>query len=288
MLSGSRPALPEAPRTRNRNVRKLSAAEERALLSSWSDSVLETKEVPMDPAPIRIVHLHIPKTAGTALRSAFQEAAGGKLRIFPHYDERQYADIDPDRFDFYSGHFGFETAVKLRGELVTVLRNPIDRFISVYYFWQRLYERGIEKSYRTMLASKFALGEFVKIRDEPCLIEALYNTMTWQIANGTHLAQRRKLREMGKTDDDVLQLALDHLERFSLVGVQEKLDVFESAMARRFSMPLKIKKINVSSTRSRVDDIGAATLSAIRDWSFLDLKLHEHASQLVLDSSPDR
>jgi hypothetical protein len=240
----------------------------------------------MVAAPIRVVHLHIPKTAGTALRSAFQEAACGKLRIFPHYDERRYVDIDPDAFDFYSGHFGFETAVKLRGELITVLRNPIDRFISIYYFWRQLNEKGIEKSYRTMLASKYSLSEFVKIRDEPCLIEALYNTMTWQIASGTHLTQRRKLRELGKTDVDVLQLALEHLEKFSLVGVQENLEVFESAMVRRFSIPLKIKKVNVTKTRSRVDDIGTATVSAIHDWSYLDLKLHEHASKLISDLSP--
>ena len=63
----------------------------------------------------RIVHLHIPKTAGTAFRSAFQKAADGKLRIFPHYDERQYVGIDPSHFDFFSGHFGYETAVKLGG-----------------------------------------------------------------------------------------------------------------------------------------------------------------------------
>jgi hypothetical protein len=232
----------------------------------------------------RIVHLHIPKTAGTAFRSAFQKAADGKLRIFPHYDERQYAGIDPSGFDFFSGHFGFETAAKLGGEIITVLRNPIDRFISVYYFWRQLYEKGIERNPKTILAHKFSLGEFVKIRDEPFAMEALYNTMTWQIAHGTSLAHRRKLRELGKTDDEVLQLALDNLATFSLVGVQERIEVFESAMLRRFSIPLQIRKINVTEARPGVEDIGAGTISAIHDWSFLDLRLYEHAYRLVSDS----
>ncbi len=236
----------------------------------------------------RIVHLHIPKTAGTAFRSAFQRAADGKLRIFPHYEERQYVGIDPSRFDFFSGHFGFETAAKLGGEIITVLRNPIDRFISVYYFWRQLYDKGIERNPKTILANRFSLSEFVKIRDEPFVMEALYNTMTWQIAHGTSLAHRRKLRELGKTDEDVFQLALDNLATFSLVGVQERLEVFESAMVRRFSMPLKIRKINVTETRPGVEDVGAATISAIHDWSLLDLRLYDHAYELVSESASDQ
>jgi Sulfotransferase family len=236
----------------------------------------------------RIVHLHIPKTAGTAFRSAFQKAAGGKLRIFPHYDERQYAGIDPSRFDFFSGHIGFETAAKLGGEIITVLRNPIDRFISVYYFWRQLYEKGIERNHKTILAHKFSLSEFVKIRDEPFVMEALYNTMTWQIAHGTSLAHRRKLREAGKTDDEVFELAVENLSTFSLVGVQERLELFEAAMVQRFSVPVTIRKINVTEARPGVEDIGAATISAIHDWSFLDLRLYEHAYKLVSESASDQ
>ncbi len=236
----------------------------------------------------RIVHLHIPKTAGTAFRSAFQKAAGGQLRIFPHYEERQYVGIDPSDFDFFSGHIGYETAVKLGGQIITVLRNPIDRFISVYYFWRQLYEKGIERNHKTLLAKKFSLSEFAKIRDEPSVIEALYNTMTWQIAHGTSHAQRRKLREVGKTDDDVFQLALDNLATFSLVGIQERLEAFEVAMVRRFSMPLKINKINVTEARPGMGEIDAATISAISDRSFHDLRLYEHANKILSDSTFDR
>ncbi len=236
---------------------------------------------------MRIVHLHIPKTAGTAFRLSVQKAADGKLRIFPHYEERQFVGIDPSRFDFFSGHFGYETAAKLGGEIITVLRNPIDRFISVYYFWRQLYEKGIERNHKTILAHKFSLSEFVMIRDEPFVIEALYNTMTWQIAHGTSLARRRKLRELGKTDADVFELALRNLATFSLVGVQERLEVFEAAMVRQFSIPLTIRKVNVTEARPGVEDIGAATISAIHDWSFLDLGLYDHALKLVSDSVSD-
>jgi hypothetical protein len=233
----------------------------------------------------RILHLHIPKTAGTALRSAFKKGANGTLRIFPYYDERQYADIDASQYDFFSGHFGFKTATRIGGQVITVLRDPVDRFLSVYYFWRQLSQTGVEKSPKTMLAGKYALGEFVKIKDEPLLLEAFYNTMTWQIAHGSSLALRRELREMGKTDDEVLQLALSNLSTFSLIGVQERLTLFEKAVERQFSVALRIRRQNVTAARPAVKDISAATLRAIQDWSVMDLELYRYAYKYVADAA---
>jgi Sulfotransferase family len=239
----------------------------------------------MNGAPItRIVHLHIPKTAGTAFRKAFEQAAVGNLRIFPYYEERKYAGVDASQYDFFSGHIGFKTATQLGGQIITVLRNPVDRFVSIYYFWRQLFERGTDRSHRMLLANKYPLSEFVKIRDEPLLAEALYNTMTWQIAHGTSLALRRELREMGKTEDDVLQLALANLSTFSLVGVQEKLGLFERAIEKKFLVALKIRKTNVTAERAAVEDIGIATEKAIQAWSLMDIELYERATKLLSEA----
>ncbi len=236
----------------------------------------------------RIIHLHIPKTAGTAFRSAFEKAAGGKLRVCPHFNERRLADIDQSQYDFFSGHFGFKTATELGGEIITVLRNPVDRFVSVYYFWRRLYEKGIEKSVRTDLATRYPLSEFVKIRDEPSLLGALHNTMTWQIARGTSFTHRRELRAEGKTEDDIVQLALANLATFSLVGIQEKLESFAEAMAKKFAVTLNIKKVNVAAARPVAEDIGTATINGIREWSSMDFQVYEHVARLASMSPPDR
>jgi hypothetical protein len=232
----------------------------------------------------RIVHLHIPKTAGTALRTAFEKAANGTLRISPHFQEAKYADLDPSDFDFFSGHFGFKTAAKLDGQIITVVRDPLDRFVSLYYFLRQQFEQGREKGQRATLASKYPLSEFVKIRDEPSLLEPFYNTMTWQIACGVPLAQRREFRLMGKTDDDILQLALDNMTNFALVGVQERLELFAHSLAKKFSVVLKIKQINVTAVRPASKDIEPATIDAIRDWTFMDHALYEHANRLVSQS----
>jgi Sulfotransferase family len=238
----------------------------------------------MNGMPARIVHMHIPKTAGTAFRKAFQKAAGGTVRSFPHHEERKYQGVDASQFDFFSGHFGFKTAKQLNGEILTVLRNPIERFISVYYFWRRLSEMGVERSHRTFLANHYPLGEFAKIRDEPALVEALYNTMTWQIAHGSSSILRRELREMGKTDSEIFQLAVTNLSTFALVGVQDRLDLFSKAIEAKFSLALAIKKDNVSKERIGVTDLDSATRQAIQAWTLMDLELYEQANNLVSQS----
>lgn len=233
----------------------------------------------------RIVHLHIAKTAGTAVRWAFKQASGGKLRISPHFHESKYAALDPGDFDVFSGHFGFKTATRLDGQIITVVRDPVDRFVSFYYFLRQQFKEEREKSLRAILADKFPLSEFVKIRDEPQLLEPFHNAMTWQIASGVSLARRRELRILGKTDDDIVQLALANLATFSLVGIQEKLDLFAHALAKKFSVTLKLKKVNVTPTRVAAEAIGTATISAIREWNYMDIQLYEHANKMVSQST---
>ena len=229
----------------------------------------------------RLIHLHVPKTAGTALRSAFQTRFAGNLRIFPYWDEAKYANINPNDFDFYSGHFGFDTAAKLDGDMVTVLRHPVDRFLSVYYFWRQLHEARAETSLNTELASKYTLDEFVRITDQPGLIEEFQNRCTFQIAYGSSLNQRRLLRLKGLTNDQIFQLALDNLEKFRVVGIQEDMARFSDATAQAFGVALNIKKINVTVDRPELSSISVSTRKAIQDWVYMDMELYQQALRRI-------
>jgi sulfotransferase famil protein len=228
--------------------------------------------------PKRIVHLHIPKTAGTSLRHALKKSYGESLRVFPHYDERKYVDFNVADYDLYSGHFGFRTASRIGGELITVFRHPTDRFVSVYYFWRQLHERGVERSKNTTLASKYSLDDFAMIKDEPLLLEEFHNRMTWQIAFGSQLEYRREWRMEGKTDDELLKTAISNLSAFSIIGNQERLGEFRKAVAEKLSIDLEIEKMNVTQQRSNLADINARTLRAIQDWVSMDLELYRHVT----------
>lgn len=227
----------------------------------------------------RIVHMHIPKTAGTALRTALGQVTGPQLRIFPHYDERQFTTAEPAEWDVFSGHFGYKTAQHLNGDIVTILRNPIDRFVSVYYFWRELLERKIEVNRKTRLTKLYSLDEFVFLHDELALIEEFFNRMTWQIAYGSSIEHRKELRDQGKTENDVLKQAIANLGTFAVVGTQSRLPDFNGAMNARYGINLDVQKINVTENRPTVSDLSIVTRRRIADWVYLDLELYESASR---------
>jgi hypothetical protein len=222
----------------------------------------------------RLIHIHVPKTAGSALRVSLERAAGGSLRVLGKTGERNVREIDPNQYDVFSGHFGFDTAIAIGGDLVTVLRNPVDRFLSVYYFWRQLHASGAEVSPKTICAAKYTLEEFVRIYDEPFLVEEFFNRATWQIAYGSSIEHRREFRKLGKTEQDVFNAAKENLERFAVLGVQENLPAFLAEFGTRFGIALDIRKTNVTKHRKKTADISVGTLKKIHDWVYLDIELY--------------
>jgi hypothetical protein len=236
---------------------------------------------PERPQARRVLHMHIPKTAGTALRTALGKAPEKKLRVFPHYDERQFLEADPAQWDVFSGHYGFKTASRLDGDIITVLRHPVDRFVSVYYFWRELLEKKVEVTRKTKLTKAFTLDDFVSLRDELPLIEEFFNRMTWQVAYGSSIEHRKELRDEGKTENDVLAMAVRNLQGFALVGLQNRLPEFSRAVEKRLGVTLKVGMVNVTASRPGVDELSVTTRRRIYDWVYLDLELYEAAEQIA-------
>ncbi len=111
-------------------------------------------KAPVAPVAVnRIVHMHIPKTAGNSFKTAMEKCSPRKLRSFPHWHEEEYHSFSPQDYDLYSGHIGYDTAHKIGGDIISIFRNPIDRFVSVYYFWRYLHEANIEVRQATIIAS---------------------------------------------------------------------------------------------------------------------------------------
>jgi Sulfotransferase family len=227
---------------------------------------------------MRIVHIHLPKTAGTALRLSFQNLGEPKLRICPARLERQFKKQNFKDFDVFSGHMSYATAQKIGGDVITVLRDPIDRFLSIYYFWRSLYEKNIERTKNTTLAINFPIKDFVSFVDDKGLIEAFYNRMTWQLAYTWELEPRNEWRIANKLGNDgLLETAIQNLSKFKVVGFQEHYsDVLEKLNAL-YGTKMVNKAVNVTETREKPRDIDPDVLAKIRDWVRVDIKLYEYA-----------
>lgn len=239
----------------------------------------------MSTAATRILHLHLEKAGGTALRFALLEALGPGAKRFPHHHENRLPGIVPDEWDLISGHFAFRALAPLGGRLVTVLRDPVDRFISVYYYWRYLHEQGIEVSRKTTLAIRYALDDFVTIRDDVAIVEQFFNRMTWQLAEGAALSARQGPRAEGQTDSALLARATANLQACDVVGVQERMDAFAAAFSRRLALPLRIERLNVTAGRPTNVELSALTRRRILDWTYLDMELYQAACAIAAASA---
>jgi hypothetical protein len=231
----------------------------------------------MQPSSSRVVHIHIPKTAGTALRLAFEKNVQPVLRVAPHLTEENAERYMTEDFAFFSGHIGFPTAQRIGGRMLTVLRNPVDRIVSTYYFWRELHAKGIETAIKTRLASRYSLEQFLAITDEPQLFEEFSNRAVWQLTYGSSLAQRRAAREGGVTDDTLLAKAIENLDAFAAVGIQENMGQFLRDMKAGFGIDLPLEQVNVTAERAALAELPAGIFRAANHWAYLDIQLYMYA-----------
>jgi len=102
--------------------------------------------------------------------------------------------------------------------------------------------------------------------------------MTWQIAHGASTTHRRELRAEGKTESEIVKLALANLSTFAIVGLQERLDVFADAVAKKYSVSLSVKKVNVAAPRPR-QGVRHRNDRRHTAWSSMDIEVYEQVSK---------
>lgn len=225
---------------------------------------------------MKLIHLHIPKTAGTSLRESIALA---------HPDLTVAQVIEPikspppDGTDVISGHISYDDAAVFDAEIVTVLRHPVDRFVSIYFFWRELFEKGIETTRKAAMAHHLSLLEFAHAMDEPELCSELFNRMSWQLHSNYRLLKRFGQRsEKGVvTLDALIDGAMSNLRRFAVVGFQDRYGDFVDQVNTRFELNIENRKVNVTERRSAMEDLTHAELSAILPWLRADMELYHQA-----------
>jgi hypothetical protein len=190
-----------------------------------------------DGKPVFLLRSH--KTAGQSfslgLRTAFRPD-----EISPHYFTWEYARAPFDeltRYKYLSGHVGRPTAAAVAPEsrLLTILRNPIDRLVSSYFYWRSQVSRVPNSNHHeiALRLQSMSLLDFVS-SDDPVIRRAAWNIQARLLAGadyGTDPETRTQLFGFEDSVETVVQEAMEGFEQFALVGT---VDRFEESLRLAF------------------------------------------------------
>jgi hypothetical protein len=229
-----------------------------------------------------IIFLHIPKAAGSTLNTIIDRQYG-KESIFSIYgferSEREAKSIEQfkalpemrrSKVKLLRGHIGFGLHEYLPqpSTYITLLRDPIDRVISLYRYILRRPEHPL---YNPIKTNNLSLEEFVSSGIAPIA----YNGQTKIIAG-----VKKASTEYGDFSSTLLEVAKKNIqEHFAVVGLTEKFD--ESLILLQKILGWKLvyyRKKNVAEKQQTNKAIPSAT-TLIQKYNELDMELYDFAQK---------
>lgn len=216
---------------------------------------------------------HLPKTGGTAWRTVLEELFG-RENVTPHLEGRSeiWAVQRYSGFKVISGHF----LSLLPGDAgggrrvrVTLLREPVDRAISEYYYWRHHANEGVADRLGQW-AQQYDICDFFRARAESNETAAT-NFCTRHFASriSRDLADERKL----------LSLAVQSLDSYGFTGIYECLGDSADLFCWKFGLlPIdEVPRVNVTRSRTAVSDLDPRTRRDLAEMNHLDVQLYDHA-----------
>ncbi|GEM_PF-276701 len=224
----------------------------------------------------KVIFLHLMKTAGTTLDRIIRRQYGESkvVRFFPKkLDEnisgfKALSEAERSNVKVIMGHFHFGLHQRLPGEYtyITVLRNPVDRIISEYYY---ILTHPEHKFHERMTSNYRTLTDFVK--------SGMYHSL--DNAQTKYISARKDL-EYGSYVPEALETARENLQNhFAVAGLTEKFDETLILLKRIFGWrtPYYLRE-NVTMNRPKKGSLAEEELQVINNYARMDLELNEFAS----------
>ncbi|MBN8923502.1 MAG: Wzt carbohydrate-binding domain-containing protein [Rhodanobacter sp.] len=190
---------------------------------------------------VRLLHLHLPKTGGTALWHFFAEQLGER-RISPPQQAilLREALLRWRTLPVISGHFITKHGDNIPADRmgVTVVRDPVDRFLSEYFY------NRFDGDNRPVEASRRGME-----------LDAYLDHLT-QSASHALLVQMEMLYPLGTdrqtqlSSEEKLAASMQAIDRFDLIGIQSETDDFCSMLCAKLGWPpVELRRVNITSRR---------------------------------------
>jgi hypothetical protein len=224
-----------------------------------------------------VIFLHLPKTAGTTLNRLieWEYPLSEMYSVDPVFFEWSAARLHRlsaerlRRTRMFKGHmvFGLHKVLPQPATYITVLREPVNRVISAYYF-MRSYK--LHPLYWKFRFQNYTLEDFVRWSRRDNVQSKIIAGANYNEPCTAEIAER----------------AQNNLRQyFSVVGLSERFEESLALMKLRFGWQLKnYSSFNVTRSRPKKDDLSQATLDLICEKNSFDIELYRCAESILADA----
>src|SRR5438477_11746060 len=226
-----------------------------------------------DRAAEAVIFLHLPKAAGSTLNRLieWEYPLFQMYSIDPVFFEWSWAHLQRlskerlKRTRMFKGHmlFGLHAILPQPATYITVVREPVDRVISSFYF-MRTYK--LHPLYWRFKSENWSMDDLVR--------RSPRENVQCKIIDG---AEYNK-----PCTAEICEKAKENLVRyFSVVGLFERFEESLALMKLRFGWKLEsYSSFNVTRTRPKKRDLPQSTLDLIAERNRFDIELYECAAKL--------
>lgn len=204
------------------------------------------------------------------------------------YEDIPYGKL-LNEFHYIQSHINIRNALDNRWKIVTFLRDPLDRLVSLYNYLSRWSDEfidtlpiPIEIAEIHKSIKKLTLPEVLQI-DHPkieydfknaitkCLV-ARFPSANWQIPLAT-------------SDSKLEELALKNLNKMHSIGLMETFYDSMILLQHRMNWPIerKFEKLNVAPKKTIIPHYSAHEMEIINEAIYLDRKVYNHGKKLFME-----
>ncbi|RVT57208.1 sulfotransferase family 2 domain-containing protein [Niallia taxi] len=212
------------------------------------------------------IFLHIPKTGGTTLNSVFTRQY--TVKEFHNHDlfDRKIiplSELDKEhkkRINAISGHhfYGIHEHFNKPYRYFTMLRHPVDRVLSLYYYLKENDYPGYE------WMKEMTLEEFVEATPEA------QNNQTTLLC--------------GYPINPDVNIAKERIMSFDMVGITELFNESLYLFKKTFKWHnIQYRKMNMTKSRLTKEVLPEETLRLIEKYNEMDIEVYDYAKKLLLN-----
>ncbi|QBQ53547.1 sulfotransferase family 2 domain-containing protein [Nitrosococcus wardiae] len=206
----------------------------------------------------RLCYIHIPKTAGTAVTDVLQNIYPAD-KIFNATFMHEYTSVDPSVFHYYllyKGHIHYSFAIETLPkdtQYITVLRDPVERVISLYFFIRNLPDDVLldenlleQQKAGIRLAKEKGIIEYLQASSLPGVMASTRNHQL------KVLVDKKSFSQIRRNPEYVVDVAWSNIKNYFCYGIQEFLPFFIDELSTKLgSSKVTLRKVNQNTEKEQ-------------------------------------